>query len=327
MNIRANLAMTSLEAFRLKPNYNGVSHAGMHYVTNDLGFRINPASEQNHTKNLDLLLGGDSRIFGYALSYQDTIAAMLESMGYVIQQQAFPGSSPAMFNEQIFKEGLYKRITAKPKMLIYGYDREDIWNDQTFRQELKTPQAAFSLRWIKLRLGGYFWGMCVQKARAFSGRSNLQPTWLKVELWKRPSFEPKPVDVGTSSNLLSDITSPSHKSVRSLPVSESEILQMKFEAEARGMRYVLMYLPRFLELLCNDGSMRDRVKDFCEKNHVEWLDFYQILMDKAEGKSENISKMFLDAEEGIHFSKLANQWIVEEISRRCGEFHLEKGSP
>ena len=322
MGIRSNIAMNSLEAFRLKPHYHGVSRSGLLYTTNEFGFRINPEGVKNQAQGKAILLGGDSRIFGYALPYQDTIAALLEQNGYGLQQQAFPGSSPAMFNVQMFAEGVVDRLSVKPQILIYGYDREDLWNDQIFRKELQEKKDGFSLRWLKIQLGGYFWGMCVQKVRSFSSRTKTWPTWLELDNSKKNKKEAVPTP--SHETLLKPTASTAG---RHLPVSRAEILLMKAQSQSRGMKFVLLYLPRFLELLCDDGSMRDNVKIFCEAEQLEWIDGYELLMHRAQGDKNVIATLFLDPHEGIHYSKKANLWIVEEISRRCEKLGTQAGEP
>jgi hypothetical protein len=325
MGIRKNLALNSLEAFRLTREYEGQAQSGMKYKTDAMGFRVSPEPLKLN-KPAKILLGGDSRIFGYALAYKDTLGSLLEQQGYFTYQQAFPGASPAMFNEQMFQENLMDHLASKPQILFYGYDREDLWNDQIFRRELNSQQPGFSWRWLKVKMGGYLWGMGVQKFKSFLARDKGWPEWIKkiVEQPVTPRLVSTP-KIEASSTVTTEavpsVTNPK-SSQRPMPISSEELKLMKRECEARGIRLTLMYLPRFLELLCQDDSTRNNFKTFCESEQLLWIDFYQILLDRCQESGQNITSVFLDANEGIHFSRCANEWISDEI-----QGHIKKVEP
>ena len=314
--MRKNLGLHPLDAFRLKPNFDGWSQKGLRYRTNELGFRVGETRKGQH-KSSDhvILLGGDSRIFGYALEYSGTVSAQLEHESDIrVHQQAFPGSSPAIFNVQIWDEQLWDQLKPQPNLVIYGYDRDDIWNDLSFKPEYQNSQSFTwtSPRIIKLTLGGYLWNMANLKKKAFLARSSWTPPWW--EAWEKKWDQPELVAV-PAAQVEASIPAPPQASQRSNPICRESLLKMKRQCEQRGVPFLLMYLPRSLELLYDDSKMRDELKVFCQTEKFTLLDLYEVFSERCADNKELVATWFLDLEEGIHFSAHGSNIIAEAIDQ------------
>lgn len=300
-NIRKNIAMNSLDAFRLKSSYRGVAKNGMAFVTDDVGFRIAPAP-QTQPESAPLLLGGDSRVFGYALPWGETLAAILHEKKSPVRLQAFPGSSPAMFNRQIFQEGLIEKL-GDVDTVIYGYDPFDVYNDQKFVEEIRQQEQYLSLRRLKVYLGGYAYTLIKQKIRTWQSRFKLVPQW-----WNSTSAETKK----TTSLDTKTPTGVARKD-RVNPISEDSLLEMKQHCDKLKLKLCLFYCPRMLELMQNNTKTKDRFVEFCEINGIAHIDFFNIFKAHQNQHGFDATHWFLDPHEGIHYAKSANELISNHI--------------
>ena len=316
-DMRKNIGVHTLDAFRLEANYDGWSQHGLHYRTNEFGFRIGEDHHKNAMANRVVLLGGDSRIFGYALDYSGTVSAQLEEdQDIYVHQQAFPGSSPAIFNVQIWTENLWDQLKPKPNAVIYGYDRDDIWNDNAFLREYQQAQTMtwHSPRVMKVALGGYLWNMANLKLKAFLSRCSWTPPWW--EAWVASNPEPKPTPV--SKTTPTEATTVQQPSGRSNPIGKKALLEMQRQCEQRGVPLTLMYLPRFLEIVYDDPKMRNELREFCAQEGIDFLDLYEVFSERCADNKSISSTWFLDPHEGIHFSEQGSAIISDAIAKHMG---------
>jgi hypothetical protein len=300
-NIRRNIAMNSLDAFRLKPSYFGVSKKGMSFTTDKLGFRT-ATPPQRQTPLATLLLGGDSRVFGYALPWQETLAALLNKKELSVRLQAFPGSSPAMFNHQLFEEELIHKLN-KIKHVIYGYDPFDVYNDQKFAQEIEKEVQHFSLRRLKIFLGGYAYTLFRQKLKAWQSKVQWLPNW-----WEHPPASPVK-SIATQVERATNTVAP----IRVNPISKGALLKMKQGCQKNNLNLCLFYCPRMLELMQNNTLTKDRFVNFCLENEIEYIDFFSIFKAYQLEHHVDATHWFLDPHEGIHYAKSANELISNHI--------------
>ncbi len=300
-NIRRNIAMNSLDAFRLKPSYCGVSKNGMSFTTDEFGFRT-ATSSQSQTPPTTLLLGGDSRVFGYALPWQETLAALLNKKEHSVRLQAFPGSSPAMFNHQLFEERLINKLN-KIEHVIYGYDPFDVYNDQTFMREIEKEKQYFSLRRLKVFFGGYAYTLLRQKLKAWQSKLQWQPNW-----WEHPTASP----VKSNATQVKRATTTAAPE-RVNPISKDALLKMKQECQNNNLSLCLFYCPRMLELMQNNTRTKDRFVNFCLQNEIEYIDFFSIFKAYQVEHRVDATHWFLDPHEGIHYAKSANDLISNHI--------------
>jgi hypothetical protein len=308
-NLRKNIGLHPLDAYRLVKNYDGKSPSGLHYKTDQLGFRVGREKLQGRSETW--LLGGDSRIFGYALAYDATIPHFWQSSmeQLEVRMQAFPGGSPMMFNVQIWEEGLWESISPKPTRIIYAYDRQDLFNDRDFLSEYQRSQNWLYPRRLKVLLGGYLWNMMNVKKKSFTSRFDPKPKW-----WDDMVSEPMEDEV-----VLEQKSTPPakvnkvKKLSRSNPIAKSSLLEMKKWCMKENVQFSVLYLPRMLELMFDDPKMNEELKAFCLESGIDYLDIYGPLVAKANGDGSKVVEWFLDYREGIHFSKEGNRLIAELV--------------
>lgn len=302
MGLRKNMGLHSYDAMVLKENKDLISHSGIRYKTDDFGFRIGPGAPIR-MENF-ILLGGDSRMFGYNLDYSESVAAYMNALSSIpVHQFTFPGQSPLLFNYGLTKGEKLKQLKQNPRMIIYGYDRNDYYNDLGFEKELNVP-ASFA-RKVKLAMGGYAWNMVVLKWRTFSALAN--PKKKRVEEQKPVIKKKKP----TKGFEITDI-----------PLSKNGITKLNQTCQNEGIELLMLYLPRAEELYKRDTRVRDRVRRWCLDNKVRLIDAYEYFDSQILGELEPIKPLFLDHLEGIHFSAFGCKEIAKLIHEVVGDEHL-----
>ena len=295
VDIRSNFGLNSYEAMHLKPNVDLTSVSGLRYKTDEYGFRTGDFKKD--TNNKTLLLGGDSRIFGFALGYKDTVSSYLEEKKtFNIYQQAFPGSSPALFNFDIFEKGKINKLAIKPNYVIYAYDRHDYYNDIVFEKELQVPEHKLFLRKLKIKLGGFAWSMCMQKYKKFLQQTNHKN--------KKKSPENKK----ETKSIKKD-----KQKVNPINLSVKDLNALKENVSELNIPLIILYLPRANEFYFRDPTPRNNIKQWCHKNNIQFIDAYTPLDDLAKGDVKVLSEYFLDLYEGIHFSAKGSEYIAKLI--------------
>lgn len=292
LSIRANMGLNSYEAMRFNAKVDEVSLKGIHYLTDEYGFRH--GGKEKTPDKPTILLGGDSRVFGYSLKYENTVAAILENSGnYNIYQQAYPGSSPAIFNYGIFEKNLYSKLKLRPNYILYAYDRCDCYNDDVFNSELKENEKGTKLRKLKLMVGGYAWNMCMKKLSVFLNQ-------------KKPFNETKEQTVEVKKNETVNHEAEEKKTknfkITDIPVRTSILNELKNYSLNSDVALIIMYLPRSEELYLRDTRVRDRILNWTKNNQIVFIDGYKEFDDLIQGDLNKMRPFFLDLNEGIHFS-------------------------
>lgn len=330
-HMRNNIGLHPLDAYRLKPDFEGFSRSGLHYKTDAHGFRI---GRDVRPDGFPLLLGGDSRAFGYALPYEDSVAGKLEAdesfKKLRVYQQAFPGGSPAIFNVQMWEEGLWDRLRPQPKVVVYAYDRDDVWNDRSFLLEYERIKGkTWSTRHLKCAMGGYLWNMLNLKKKSFWAKYDVEPLWWKDSKTSTPSSMESKVP---STPKLPQVQ------VQKAAIAEGSLLELQKQCAERGVPFVLVHLPRFVELIGRQSSVSDTLERFCHQHGINFINLYrymdsmaQSLPEKADvgttttfehgfgPRADLIFSWFLDPKEGIHYSSQGSLLVAEEIAKKLAQ--------
>jgi hypothetical protein len=306
VNIRGNMGINSYEAMHLKANYEATSLKGIRYQTDEYGFRYSGIKKNPSLSTI--VLGGDSRIFGYSLHNEQTVTGKIDKERlFNVYQQAYPGCSPAIFNHEMFGIGKIRKLKIKADKIIYAYDRCDMFNDTIFSEELERNKKGTFLRKVKLFLGGYAWNMCVKKLSIFLKQKKPQES----EKEKGEEKDSKPQKHIKEKDPLAFITD--------IPLGLKALNQLKKNSLSVGVSLSILYLPRAHELLIKDTRVRDRLLKWTKENGVELLDGYEIFDNLIDGKVEKLKAYFLDLNEGIHFSEKGCQVVSEIIIKSFKE--------
>jgi len=280
--MRNNMGINLYDAFKLKANYRGTAPNGIEYATDTLGFSINPKVERKAGQGL--LIGGDSRAFSLFLPWQASMAGQLERAGEKVFLQAFPGSSPAMFNHDMFTLGGLVKFNKEVKRVYYVYDRNDAFGDRQFSNECRNPLAWYSLRNLKLKLGGYFWNMLSIKFRSFMKKAEIK-TSAEVEVAE------------TSAPVV-------HESLPTgFEIHTPSLEVMKRECDELNLPLVLIYLPRYWEIVSEDPSVSNDLKRVCAQLSIPLINLYPTYVQLCARQVEAIRPYFIDLDEGIHLSE------------------------
>ena len=311
ISIRANMGLNSYDAMHFKRNFDKTSLKGIHYITDEYGFRHGGKLKDLHKPTV--LLGGDSRIFGYSLKYKDTVSSLLEkSNQFNIYQQAYPGSSPALFNYGIFENGLYDKLKIAPNYIIYAYDRCDCYNDDVFEQELKENENGTTLRKLKLMLGGYAWNMCYRKLGFFMNQKKFQEK-NKIEVIQN---EENKIEVIQNEE---DKIVPTQPKITDIPIRTSALNRLRNYSKGFKVPLIMLYLPRAEELYIRDSRVRDRLLKWTTENEVIFIDGYAEFDQLIQGELKKMEPFFIDLSEGIHFSPKGSVFISDLILKKLEE--------
>lgn len=300
--MRQHMGVNRYEASKLVANFDGHSITGIHYRTNEFGFRCGTTSPRG---DHSLLLGGDSRIFGWGMEYTDTVAGMLEEQGLKVHQQALPAGSPAFFNHEIFELGLIDRLQPRPATAIYAYDPNDPNDDHDFVRQMGETFEWYAPRRIKLILGGFFWNMLNVKLRSFvaRGEEGSAANWHWTESAAEP-VTPETVPSAAEGGL-------------SLQPQTVELLDaMHARCDEHGVRLILLYLPRRNELISRHSPGREAFARWCESRKVPWIDAFAVFDGLFRGDVDKMASIFIDIEEGIHFNREGSAALVRLIQER-----------
>jgi hypothetical protein len=152
------------------------------------------------------------------------------------------------------------------------------------------------------------------KKKAFLSRASWIPPW-----WDQWNKENQSQHVSQPAIVIPQKKTMTKKSYgRSNPIGKDALIEMKRQCEIRDVPFILMYLPRALELLYDDPKMRNELKAFCKKENIMLLDLYQVFSKKCIDDKSLVTNWFLDLREGIHFSAEGCKIIAESIRE-----HLE----
>lgn len=294
MSLRKNMGLNTYDAMKLIPNFSGWSGSGVYYKTDPFGFRV-PSQSVNRSRG-PVLLGGDSRIFGYTMSFEESVAGVLERKHDIkVYLQAFPGGCPSMCYYDMFEDGKFFLLPEKPKFFIYAYDRNDVYNDKTFEYQLKNEYAWYSPRRLKLMLGGYAWNMSRVKVRAFKGRMKQNEKTIQSKEQKSGEIQ---------SNYW-------YKTEISTAALDKIFKKMK----SLKVRSYLLYLPRLTELIAKNDVLSNQLKAYCESRQLGFIDGYKAFHQIFQGDIERMRPYFLDLREGIHFSAKGSNIIESSIMK------------
>ena len=294
--MRNNMGVNYYDAFKLKPNFEGVSGIGINYKTDEFGFSINP--NKKNKVNKEILIGGDSRAFGLFLNWKETLAGKLEAENVFVYQEAFPGNSPALFNYDLFEKGYFEKLKSKPKKVYYIYDSNDLYSDSSFMKQISVEYPWYSLRRLKLSLGGYSWSMLSLKVRSFLKKGEIKEVVIKKEGAK--------LDV----NKKKSTASKSITHIHSLSLD-----QIKKNLDQQGVEFVLIHLPRSLEIFARNTSVKNDLEKWAATNSVKCLSLYDKMVSFHEEGIEFLKPYFIDIREGVHLSEKGSEllasWIIE----------------
>jgi len=313
------------DAFKLRKNFSGTARCGHVFRTDEFGFRFS-GTRRRSDDDPSILVGGDSKIFSYSLPWEEGFGAKLEGLvDAPVYLQAYPGSSPALFNHEMWDLGVFDCLEPKPEVVIYDYDRQDGFGDRDFKQQRANPPALFSLKRIKLLLGGYAWNRAQAFVRPYGQKWNDPWPWEgKASAGKR---KPKSKQV-TSRASLSDEKAKAlpekgeeklkpkkegWKHGRSNSIDRAELERMKKECDQREVRLVILYLPRLVELVARDSKMRDELEALCLELDIEFFDAFEPIDASLVSKEKSLSDWFKDPDEGIHCSAKAFDWWSVEV--------------
>lgn len=303
MGLRAQLGMNHYEAYRLTPHFEATSKTGVLYKTDHLGFRTGPENVSSPRQHL--LLGGDSRTFGYLLPYEKTIASMLENKYQIdVYLQALPGGSPAFFIHDIFDQQKWAQLKPKPEIIIYAYDVYDGFGDRDFLKSLNLDEKTRFLRKLKLSLGGYFWGMSREKLKSYLGRLSTPPAL---------SFSEYPDEL--EKNKKGQKNEKRKLKNWDVPVHTPTFNRLSEESQKHQVDAYILYLPRFAELVFRDDAGRNIIKNECIHAGLGFIDAFQEIDRMSQGDAEKIKPYFIDWQEGIHFSEEGQRLLSELIAK------------
>jgi hypothetical protein len=298
--LRKNMGVNLYDAHRLSPNFYGHSiKKGIAYKTDEHGFSINPKVQLEFEQKI--LIGGDSRAFSLFLNWEDSLAGQLEIAGQGVYLQAFPGCAPALFNHDLFDLKKIHALNPKPERIYYIYDRNDVFGDKQFAQELKNPLPWYAPRRIKLALGGYFWNMINIKAQSFLSKASIE---------KPRNTQEERIAQNQSK---AESEKPQGSRQETFLVDRATLNRMQRECHTQQIPLVMVYIPRFAELISQQPFVRDDLQDWCQSVSVDFIDLYEPLKKICDKKLETIRPYFLDLEEGIHFSPKGMSVIAEAI--------------
>jgi len=358
MGIRANMGADFYEAFKLRANFCGLAPIGHLFLTDPYGFRIAPDPPSHLLEIPTLLIGGDSRIFGYSLSWdQGFVAHLQKHYRGPIHLQAFPGGSPALFNHEMWTLGLFDRLQPKPEVVVYDYDRDDGYGDRSFKQQSAQPQWRRSLTHFKLALGGYgisraqaifrsFWRQWQEPfpeswrfAGFAPGAKSVAPADLAPKLktgLEEQQHTPDKADLAPTlktgleeqqtqlgkADYSTPLTpsQPGWQHQRSIPIERSELLLMRDACQQRGVRLIVLYQPRLVELVARDSKMRDELEKVCSDLGIRFLETFTTIDTSLNGGQSDLYDWFSDPNEGIHLTPKALELTANKLLG-----HLEAG--
>lgn len=306
--LRKNMGVDLYDAHHLSPGFHGhATRKNIAYKTDQQGFSINPKGDPDFEQKI--LIGGDSRAFSLFLHWQDSLAGQLQAAGQGVYLQAFPGSAPALFNYDMFDRKKIHALQPKPERVYYIYDRNDAFGDRQFTKELANPLPWYAPRRIKVALGGYFWNMINLKINSFLSKA-------------KPKI-PKEVNQENSKAVnSSSIKKESRESKQEMfRVHRPALDRMLNECRALKIPLVMVYIPRYAELIHSSPFVRDDLKNWCLTAGVDFIDLYEPLEKICDQNAENIRPYFLDLYEGIHFSPKGLAVVKKAI------LDYEKGQP
>ncbi|MBF0245879.1 MAG: hypothetical protein HQL31_11530, partial [Planctomycetes bacterium] len=306
-DIRQNIGVNLFKAYRLRPNYLGVAPCGVEYRTDEHGFRTGAVSPADSVGTL--VLGGDSRIFGLGIAYGQSVAGLLESRGkWKVYQQALPGGSPAFFLHQMVDLGNLDSLVHVPDRIVYAFDEEDFRNDREFAAEMAVEHGPFSPRRIKLALGGYLWSMLKIKFDSFRARSSDVKGDSLARLFGQDGK--------------ADKLSPLEGDRPALKIKEMELAPidgMIRAAAARGMGFLLVYMPRAPDLLSRSCPLSVLLEEHLKGQRAEYLDLFRVLDRHCKGEEALVRELFFDYDEGIHFNVRGLELVSEAIQAALKE--------
>lgn len=299
--LRKNMGVNLYDAHHLTPDFYGRSNRkNIAYKTDQNGFSINPESTPVFKQKI--LIGGDSRAFSLFLPWEDSLAGQLEAKGQGVYLQAFPGSAPALFNHDLFDRKKIQALSPRPERIYYIYDRNDTFGDQQFEKELMNPLPWYSPRSIKIALGGYFWNMANVKFKSFLNKASFSKSAQLAAEEKPPENKQAPIE-----------KPPSLSRNETFRVHRPALDRMRQECESLQIPLVMVYIPRFAELISQDSFVRDDLKAWCQSASIDYIDLYEPLEKICDQKADTVRPYFLDLNEGIHFSEKGLSLIVDAI--------------
>jgi hypothetical protein len=293
-DMRENIALSSLDAKKLKPNYQGVSRKNVAFFTNQLGFRC-PESRANVKPKLGIVLGGDSFTFGMYHPYEESWPYFFEKHLGVhgdrrwAHIQAIPGGSPSMTFDHLFgPQALAKKVPSNLLLQsISHYDHVDNVLYEQDKEDLADPKRRL-MRQFKVSISPYLVSMLQLKLRHFMQKDERSQLLFAADYSMRGK-----------QKLMREVLS-----------------AMKVGAEKQGWRFAIYFMPDRRELLTagwdHSVHMVSMIKDLD-------IPFYNLERALEEDASIDHQKVFRD--DGLHL----NAYGAKIVGQKCAEFVLESG--
>lgn len=324
--MRANMGVDFYDAFKPIANFRGRSVQGELFITDKNGFRL-PEHRATASNSTTFLIGGDSRIYGYSLPWKENFSAALQRLhGGHVHLQAFPGGSPALFNHEMWKLGVFDSIEPKPNVVIYDYDSHDGYGDRDFKIQQTRSAYKNTLTRLKLSIGGYGIQRLLTVARGFlqqwgedwpqgwSLSLSSPSTPSQSEVSKTLAQVPAPIQQKTSP-----ASRPEWRHRSSVTIDHEELRIMSKECKQRGVRLILLYQPRLLEISGRDSKMLDELAALCRKLDIELIETFSDVDASIFKDDGDFPDWFADPQEGIHLTSEALEHTAKKVIKYLSE--------
>lgn len=293
-DMRENIAMTALEAKKLKPNHQGVSRRRIPFYTNEFGFRCSEARAKIKSK-LGIVLGGDSFTFGMYHPYEESwpyffeLALRAGGDERWAHVQAIPGGSPNMTLDHLFgSNSLAEKVPSN--LLLHSishYDHVDNMLYEQDKEDVADPDRR-AMRWLKVNLSPYLVSMLKLKLRHFLQKDERSQLLLAAD----------------------------YSAVGKEKLMRQVLAALKTSSAEQGWRFALYFMPDRRELL-TAGSDHSRAIASLAKDLD--IPFYNLERALEEDPNVNLERVFRD--DGLHL----NAHGAKVVGEKCAEFVRESG--
>jgi hypothetical protein len=287
MGLRNNIASTSLEAHRLKPNRHLMAKHGISFHTDQFGFRCEETPKELPAAD-KIILGGDSIAFGMFLNFKDSLGHHLQKAlkpNFKILVSALPSGSQAMTQDLLFgPDQLAKKSEARWILhSINHYDETD------------------NLRYQNDKLNQQGWRQHVRKIKTLVGPYGIQMLQLKLQNFLAKD---KRKDL-----LLHADNQQGRGAVHPWPNTQRALENLKKSCDHANTRLALFFLPQQGELEATGHRHNDAMETWATSQGIPFIDIEQHL----EGAPSTVRKL-LFKDDGIHLTAKGSEAVASLLA-------------
>ena len=288
-DMRENIAMTALDAKKLKSNFDGISRRNIAFYTNEFGFRCSK-DRANVKPEFGVVLGGDSFTFGMYHPYE-------ESWPYFFEQalrasgdlrwahvQAIPGGSPYMTLDHLFEvDHVAERVPAN--LLLQSISHYDHVDNALYKQDKmdQLDPSRAQLRWLKVKLAPYLVSMLQIKLRHFMQKDERKQLLFADDY-----------SVAGKARLMKEV-----------------LTLLKTHCAEQGWSFALFFMPNESELLAKGWAQVTPLEEQANELNIP---FYNLEKDLETDSSIELNNVFRD--DHLHL----NVYGAKVVGQKLAEF-------